>query len=98
MGSFSGFFPPHLYLLLTYLPVLTSLSARSLAVPIHQSIIQPASQPVASFEKNSLLYPKAMTLTVIFNINKPIPHRTAKISLPKDRVSPYEHLDRPNVK
>lgn len=92
MGSFSGFFPPRLYLLLTYLPVLTSLSLRSLAVLIYQSIIQPAS-----FEKNSLLYPKVLYLTGIY-INKPIPHRTAKISLPKDRVSPYEHLDRPNVK
>lgn len=34
----------------------------------------------------------------LINVNKPIPHRTAKISLPKDRVSPYEHLDRLNVK
>lgn len=80
---------------LTYLYLPPALSL-SLAVPIHQSIIQPATQPAASFEKNSLLYPKVRYL--IFNINKPIPHRIAKISLPKDRVSPYEHLDRLNVK
>lgn len=97
MGSFSGLFPPHLYLL-TYLLTCTYLSLRSLTRSTDPSVHHPASQPASSkLWKNSLLYPKVRYLALI-NINKPIPHRTAKISLPKDRVSPYEHLDRLNVK
>lgn len=58
MGSFSGFFSSSpIFADLPYLPVLTSRSpALSLAVPIHQSIIQPASEQQAL--QKTLLYPK----------------------------------------